>query len=601
MAKLDVKSSAKLGVSLTAISVLLAGCLGQSSTSTSSLSGVVADGYLSGAKVCLDANSNGKCDAGEAWSTSDANGAFTISGIASGQEKQFPIVAEVPATAVDKDTGTSVGVAYSLTAPAGSAFVSPLTTLVNEQMVAGNTQTVADATVLQTLGITTAGVSALENYVSKKGTATDQTNDYFKMHEAAKTVAATFQQANNKLGGGASIDAATRKELVAQAQSVLLAQSAANVATPAALFKPATVVAASVPGAGSLKASIAAGKASAATATQAVTINFDVVNGATAVGTTGCSSATLTLGTLATPGQIQDLRFYVSGVSLIDGAGNYVPLVMDANANQGDNVALLDFEDNTGSCAPTGTPATYTSITGKVVPGNYVGIAFTVGVPEALNHTNVAAATTTAGLTNTAMNWSWQSGRKFTKFEFAPTPAAVVTGSITGTTLTVTAVTSGALAVGQSLTGTGITGTTITALGTGTGAAGTYTVSKTYAAPTAIVAISANKNVTMMHLGSTGCVGNPATGAISSGCSSPNRMNISFPAFNPSTQKIALDLGALFGGIDMSLAGQTWMSAKPGGMMMAATAAYFFGKLQIDSATGLPINDGAAQTVFVVK
>lgn len=52
------------------------------------------------------------------------------------------------------------------------------------------------------------------------------------------------------------------------------------------------------------------------------------------------------------------------------------------------------------------------------------------------------------------------------------------TGSITATTLTVTAVTTGILYVGAVLTGTGVTvGTTITALGTGTGGAGTYTVS----------------------------------------------------------------------------------------------------------------------------
>jgi hypothetical protein len=55
---------------------------------------------------------------------------------------------------------------------------------------------------------------------------------------------------------------------------------------------------------------------------------------------------------------------------------------------------------------------------------------------------------------------------------------AVVTGSISGTTLTVSAVTSGALAVGNGISGTGITaGTTITALGTGSGGTGTYTVS----------------------------------------------------------------------------------------------------------------------------
>lgn len=55
---------------------------------------------------------------------------------------------------------------------------------------------------------------------------------------------------------------------------------------------------------------------------------------------------------------------------------------------------------------------------------------------------------------------------------------AVVTGSISGTTLTVTAVTSGTLAPGQPIAGTGVTaGTTITAQLTGTtGGIGTYSV-----------------------------------------------------------------------------------------------------------------------------
>ncbi len=55
---------------------------------------------------------------------------------------------------------------------------------------------------------------------------------------------------------------------------------------------------------------------------------------------------------------------------------------------------------------------------------------------------------------------------------------AVVTGSISTTTLTVSAVTSGQLGVGSEISGTGVTaGTYITALGTGLGGTGTYTVS----------------------------------------------------------------------------------------------------------------------------
>ena len=70
--------------------------------------------------------------------------------------------------------------------------------------------------------------------------------------------------------------------------------------------------------------------------------------------------------------------------------------------------------------------------------------------------------------------------------------SAVVTGSITGTTLTVTGVTSGSLAVGQNIAGTGVSaGTQITALGTGTGGIGTYTVNPSQPAPVASTTVTA--------------------------------------------------------------------------------------------------------------
>ncbi|MFA5172777.1 MAG: MbnP family copper-binding protein, partial [Sulfuriferula sp.] len=200
-------------------------------------------------------------------------------------------------------------------------------------------------------------------------------------------------------------------------------------------------------------------------------------------------------------GALKDLRFYVSGVALIDAAGNYAPVVMTENASQGGNVALLDFEDGTNTCVG-GTAGTYTAVTGKVAPGSYVGIAFTVGVPGKLNHSNIADVATPLPLQNSALNWSWQSGRKFTKIEFTANPVA----------------------------------------------------------PTAGV-------TTMVHLGATGCKANPLNGEVINGCGSPNRMQLSFASFNPTTQKIALDLGALFNGVDLTTS-KTWMSAKPGGMMM---------------------------------
>jgi hypothetical protein len=64
-----------------------------------------------------------------------------------------------------------------------------------------------------------------------------------------------------------------------------------------------------------------------------------------------------------------------------------------------------------------------------------------------------------------------------TSINAAASPA-IVTASISGTTMTVSGVTSGTLVIGQTIVGTGVTdGTIITALGTGSGGAGTYTVS----------------------------------------------------------------------------------------------------------------------------
>jgi hypothetical protein len=72
---------------------------------------------------------------------------------------------------------------------------------------------------------------------------------------------------------------------------------------------------------------------------------------------------------------------------------------------------------------------------------------------------------------------------------------ASCTASIIATTMTVTAVASGSLVVGMTLSGTGVTaGTTITALGTGTGGAGTYTVSASQTvAATTITGVTTDK------------------------------------------------------------------------------------------------------------
>lgn len=84
--------------------------------------------------------------------------------------------------------------------------------------------------------------------------------------------------------------------------------------------------------------------------------------------------------------------------------------------------------------------------------------------------------TQTLGIVNTAYPMVFNT-TDLTNGVSVLTTAAVVTGSITTTTLDVTAVTSGTLDIGQTISGTGVTaGTRIVAFGTGSGGTGTYTV-----------------------------------------------------------------------------------------------------------------------------
>ena len=67
-------------------------------------------------------------------------------------------------------------------------------------------------------------------------------------------------------------------------------------------------------------------------------------------------------------------------------------------------VALLDFEDDTGSCS-NGTAQTHTQITGTVPEGEYTGLRFTIGVPAERNHVNQATAPSPLNIEG--MFWSW--------------------------------------------------------------------------------------------------------------------------------------------------------------------------------------------------
>ncbi|MDB5875949.1 MAG: hypothetical protein JWQ07_5391, partial [Ramlibacter sp.] len=115
-------------------------------TLANSHSGLSCDGYISGATVFIDnANgvANGILDPGEAFTTTAANGTFTLVG-GEGPLVMFGGV----------DVSTGLPFLGTLRAPAGSTVITPLTTIVAALVVGGSSIADANANVAAAFGLT---------------------------------------------------------------------------------------------------------------------------------------------------------------------------------------------------------------------------------------------------------------------------------------------------------------------------------------------------------------------------------------------------------------------------------------------------------------
>jgi len=111
---------------------------------------------------------------------------------------------------------------------------------------------------------------------------------------------------------------------------------------------------------------------------------------------------------------LQDFRIYISNVRLLGRDGREHPVRLTSDAIwQSDRVALLDFEDSSGNC--NGNRQTNTSIVGHAPPGDFVGLAFEIGVPADLNHQDTTLAE--PPLNFSALTWPWRFGYKFTTID----------------------------------------------------------------------------------------------------------------------------------------------------------------------------------------
>lgn len=110
-----------------------------------------------------------------------------------------------------------------------------------------------------------------------------------------------------------------------------------------------------------------------------------------------------------------DLRFFVSEVAVIGADGVEYPVALiEDGVWQTSDVALIDLENGLGAC-DNGSTGLNPFVRGYAATSTVAGVAFTVGVPFALNHANPDQAV--APLSSTAMSWGWQGGYKFLRFE----------------------------------------------------------------------------------------------------------------------------------------------------------------------------------------
>ncbi|MBY6244193.1 MbnP family copper-binding protein, partial [Methylosinus sp. Sm6] len=174
-----------------------------------------------------------------------------------------------------------------------------------------------------------------------------------------------------------------------------------------------------------------AGGKAAGGKTQPVAVSFALTAGGKEV---GCGAPLADLGSGHLSGKLHEARLYVYGFALIDAKGERTPIALTQSEWQYGDVALIDFKDARGgnaACTP-GNPAKNTTVVGTAPSGRYVGLAFSVGAPVetmvdgkpvAINHSNVETAAPPLDISG--MAWNWQAGRRFVTLEVIP-PAPVI-------------------------------------------------------------------------------------------------------------------------------------------------------------------------------
>jgi len=194
---------------------VLAGCGGGSSTpsTSTSISGAVADGYLVGATVFMDKNGNYQPDSGEPATTTDGNGAYSLA-VDPADVGKYPIVAmAIKGLTIDKDTNQAVPDSYLLSMPAtavsgtvSSNFISPMSTLIKEKMAANPGMTFNEAmTQLRNQMNMPVGIDMMADYMAGSQSGANAAQ-YQTMHTTAQQMVGLMAGQGTLVMNGSSVN-----------------------------------------------------------------------------------------------------------------------------------------------------------------------------------------------------------------------------------------------------------------------------------------------------------------------------------------------------------------------------------------------------------
>jgi uncharacterized repeat protein (TIGR04052 family) len=220
-----------------------------------------------------------------------------------------------------------------------------------------------------------------------------------------------------------------------------------------------------------------------------------------------------------------DFRFYVQDLKLITADGEEVEVALDAR-EPWQTADVALIDFEDMQGRCHGTPETNTTITGKVPAGDYTGVVFTNGVPEELNHLD--QSTQSAPLDITDLYWAWLTGYRFMVAELAQDGERAPD-----------------------------------------------------IAPEDDAGV-AQPGIGLMHIGSTSC-------RKDRGCTKKNRSVVRLPDFDPSSDVIVADIGAIFSDSDVAQDMQCHAADE--------ICAPMFERLGVDFASGESL---ATQEVFRV-